>query len=464
MKSTVETLSPTRVRLSVEVPFEELSPHIAEAYKQVGQQVRVPGFRPGKAPKAVIDQRVGKEAVYAQALDGVMQANVVQALQDEDINPLGRPEVTDMGKIEEGADFSFTFEADVTPDFEMPDFASLKAEVERKPIDEAAIDEDIEQVRLRFSSLSTVERAAAEGDFVVIDLKATLNGEEVEGGSAEGMSHEVGAGGLVDGLDEALVGMSAGESKTIQSELAAGDQAGETADIEVTVTTVKERELPELDDEFAQMASEFDTIDELRESTRERLAKQANLSLAGSAREKVLEALLAEVELPLPEKAVSDEIDHRKKHLSDQVAQFGSSFEDYLKMMGKSVEEFDAETKEEVESNLRQSLVLGRIAGEKEIEVTNDQLTAEVMRIAQQQGVEQDKFPEFVQQLRQQGSLQQVNGDLRRRLALEEVIKEATISDNEGNVLTEEELFPGKKEAEEAAEAESEDDSTEDDK
>ncbi|QSB06535.1 trigger factor [Natronoglycomyces albus] len=452
MKSTVETLSPTRVRLSVEVPFEELSPHIAEAYKQVGQQVRVPGFRPGKAPKAIIDQRVGRDAIYAQAIDGVMQTNVMQALQDEEITPLGRPEVTDMDKIEEGEPFTFTFETDVTPDFEMPEFSSLKAEVERKGVDEAAVDEDIEGVRLRFSSLKTVERAADNGDFVVIDLKATIDGEEVEGGSAEAMSHEVGAGGLVDGLDEALVGMSAGSSTTIKAPLAAGDKAGDDADIEITVQAVKERELPELDDEFAQMASEFDTIAELRESTRERLAKQSELSLAGAAREKVLDALLSAVDVPLPEKAVADEIEHRKKHLADQVSQFGSSFEDYLQMMGKSAEEFEAETKEEVENNLRQAIVLNRIAREKEVEVSNDQLTAEVMRIAQQQGVPQEQFPEFVQQLRQQGSLQQVGGDLRRRLALEEVVKEASIADDSGTALTSEELFPGRAEAEAAAE------------
>lgn len=447
MKSTVETLSPTRVRLSVEVPFEELAPYINEAYQSVGQQIRVPGFRPGKAPRQVIDQRIGRESVYAQAMDPAVQANLSKAVTENDVNALGRPELTEVKPIEDGKPFEFVVETDVTPEYELPDFSTLKVTVEADDVSEEDIDADLESQRLRFSSLKTVERPAAEGDFVVIDLKATQNGEEVEGGSVSGMSHEVGSGNLLDGLDEALVGMSAGDEKTIQSTLA-GEQEGETADVEVRVEQVKERELPELDDEFAEMSSPYDTLEELREATRERLEQQAVAGKASEARAKTLDALLEAVELPLPEKTVEDEIAHTRGHLEEQVTQMAGSFEEYLSAIDKTAEEFDADLRKDVESNLRQSIILGRIAREKEVEVSGELMTSEVVRQAQQRGIPQEQFQQFVDELRGNGGLQQIASQLRQQLALEEVVKEATIVDAKGNELSEEDLFPGRAKAE----------------
>lgn len=446
MKSTVETLSPTRVRLSVEVPFEELAPFINEAYKTVGQQIRVPGFRPGKAPRQVIDQRVGRESVFAQAMDPAVQANLNKAVTENDVNALGRPELTEVKPIEDGKPFEFVVETDVTPAFELPDFASLKVTVEADDVSEEDVDADLDSQRLRFSSLKTVERAAAEGDFVVIDLRATQNGEEVEGGSVTGMSHEVGSGNLLDGLDEALVGMSAGDEKTIQSTLA-GEQDGETADVEVKVTQVKERELPDLDDDFAEMASQFDTLAELRDATRERLETQGRTGKANEARAKTLEALIEAVALPLPEKTVEAEIEHTRGHLQEQVVQLAGSFEEYLTAVGKTEEEFDQELRNDVESNLSQSIILGRIASERELEVSGELMTSEVVRQAQQRGVPQDQFQKFVDELRTNGGLQQIAASLRQQLALEEVVKEASIVDASGKELTEDELFPGRPKA-----------------
>ncbi|MCH7231026.1 trigger factor [Glycomyces sp. L485] len=451
MKSTVETLSPTRVRLSVEVPFEELAPYINEAYKSVGQQVRVPGFRPGKAPRPVIDQRVGRESVYAQAMDPAVQANLNKAVSENDVNALGRPELTEVKPIEDGKPFEFVVETDVTPDYELPDFSTLKVTVEADDVSEEDIDADLESQRLRFSSLKTVERPAADGDFVVVDLKATQNGEEVEGGSVTGMSHEVGSGNLLDGLDEALIGMSAEDEKTIQSTLA-GEQEGQTADVEVRVQQVKERELPELDDEFAEMSSPHDTLEELRDATRQRLEEQAVSGKASEARSKTLDALLEAVDLPLPEKTVNDEIDNSRNHLEEQVTQMAGSFEEYLAAIEKTAEEFDADLRKDIESNLRQSIILGRIAREKELEVSGDLMTAEVVRQAQQRGVPQEQFQQFVDQLRGNGGLQQIAANLRQQLALEEVVKEATIVDAKGNELSEEALFPGRAKAEAEAE------------
>lgn len=456
MKSTVETLSPTRVRLSVEVPFEELAPFINEAYKTVGQQVRVPGFRPGKAPRQVIDQRIGRESVYAQAMDPAVQANLTKAVTENDVNALGRPELTEVKPIEEGKPFEFVVETDVTPAFELPDFASLKVTIEAAGVSEEDVDKDLESQRLRFSSLKTVERAAAEGDFVVLDLLATQNGEEVEGGSVTGMSHEVGAGNLLDGLDEALIGMSAGDEKTIQSTLA-GEQEGETADVQVKVTQVKERELPELDDDFAEMASQFDTLAELREATRERLETQAVTGKANEARQKTLEALVEAIDLPLPENVVAEDVEHELMHMKgghDGVTDEAlAQFEQYLEMMGKSEDDFKADMIAENEARLRQSIILGKIARERELEVSGELMTAEVVRQAQQRGVPQDQFQKFVDELRTNGGLQQIAASLRQQLALEEVVKEASITDASGTELTEEDLFPGRK----AAEAEAED-------
>lgn len=457
MKSTVETLSPTRVRLSVEVPFEELAPFINEAYKTVGQQIRVPGFRPGKAPRQVIDQRVGRESVLAQAMDPAVQANLTQAVSENDVNALGRPELTEVKPIEEGKPFEFVVETDVTPAFDLPDFASIKVTVESGDVTEEDVDADIESQRLRFSSLKTVERAANTGDFVVIDLRATQDGEEVEGGSVTGMSHEVGQGNLLDGLDDALVGMAAGDEKTIQSTLA-GEQDGQNADVEVKVTQVKERELPDLDDDFAEMASPFDTLEELRGATRERLETQGKTGKANEARQKTLEALIEAVELPLPEKTVDAEIEHTRGHLEQQVVELAGGFDEYLTAVGKTAEEFDAELRDDVESNLRQSIILGRIAADRELEVSGELMTAEVVRQAQQRGVPQDQFQRFVDELRTNGGLQQIASSLRQQLALEEVVKDASITDASGKDLTEEDLFPGRKAAEEQApEADAED-------
>ncbi|WP_030161142.1 trigger factor [Glycomyces sp. NRRL B-16210] len=456
MKSTVETLSPTRVRLSVEVPFEELAPFINEAYQSVGQQIRVPGFRPGKAPRQVIDQRVGRESVFAQAMDPAVQANLNKAVTENDVNALGRPELTEVKPIEEGKPFEFTVETDVTPGFELPDFASLKVTVETSDVTEEDVDEDLESQRMRFSSLKTVERAADNGDFVVIDLVARQNGEVVEGGSVTGMSHEVGSGTLLDNLDDALVGMSAGDEKTIESTLA-GEQEGQDAEVEVKVTQVKERELPDLDDDFAEMASQFDTLEELRDATRERLQTASQSGRANDARTKTLEALIEAVGLPLPEKTVNDEIEHTRGHLQEQVVQIAGSFEDYLTAVGKTEEEFDAELRSDVESNLSQSIILGRIARDRELEVSGELMTAEVVRQAQQRGVPQDQFQKFVDELRGNGGLQQIAASLRQQLALEEVVKEATIVDASGKELTEEDLFPGRKAAADEAAAEAED-------
>lgn len=442
MKSTVETLSPTRVRLSVEVPFEELSEHLTQAYQKVGQQVKVPGFRPGKAPRAVIDQRVGKDTIYAQATDSALPSQLYAAIQEHEVRMLGRPSVTELEPIAEGKPLTFVAEVDVAPAIELPELSSLNVTVDSTDVTDEQVDEEIKNLRLRFGTLKTVDRAAAEGDFVTIDLKATIDGEEVEGGSATGMSHEVGAGDLLDGLDEALVGMSADDVKTFTTALAGGDRAGEDAEVEVKVNSVKERELPELDDDFAQLASEHDTMEELRDATRTTLSQRAVANQSQQVKENTADALAEAVEIPLPEGALDEEAQHRVSHLEERLSGMGLDLDTYLASQAKTREDFEAEQKEEAAVGLRRQLILDKVAEDAEIKVTAEQLTNEIRVRALQQGVPAEQHQEFANALRDRGLLPGLTGEIRRALALDEVVRAATIVDSNGTELTNDVLFP----------------------
>ncbi|BCB84510.1 hypothetical protein Psuf_018230 [Phytohabitans suffuscus] len=300
MKSTVETLSPTRVRLAIEVPFVELEPSLKKAYREIGQQIQIPGFRRGKVPAAVIDQRVGRAAVINEAIQEAIPAQILAAVREHDVKMLGRPELETFPAIEDGEPLKFTAEIDVRPEITLPDLSTIEISVDELQIADTEIDDQVKGLRERFATLKTVERAAQEGDYVQIDLGATVDGEEVPGGSATNISHEVGSKQLLPGLDEVLVGMSAGDSNTFVTQLVGGDFTGRDADVAVTVRTVKEKQLPELDDEFAQLASEFDTLEELRGDLRERVTRVKKVEQLYAARDKALAELVKAAEVPAP--------------------------------------------------------------------------------------------------------------------------------------------------------------------
>jgi trigger factor len=287
VKSTVETLSPTRVRLAIEVPFVELEPSLRKAYREIAQQVNVPGFRRGKVPAVVIDQRIGRGAVLNEAVQEAIPQNFLAAVREHDVKTIGRPEV-EITEISDGDKLAFTAEVDVRPPINLPDLSTVEVVVDEARIDESEVDEQVNGLRERFATLKTVERPAQNGDYVQLDLAATVDGEEVPGGSASNVSHEVGSQQLLPGLDDVLVGMSAGDSTSFQTQLVGGDFAGRDADVAVTVRTVKEKQLPELDDEFAQLASEFDTLAELRNDLRERLGKVQKVEQIFAARDEAL--------------------------------------------------------------------------------------------------------------------------------------------------------------------------------
>ena len=290
MPSSVDRLSPTRVKLTVEVSFDDLKPSLDKAYREIAKSVNIPGFRKGKVPPMVIDQRFGRGAIIQEALNDALPKFYGEAVSENNLNPLAQPEV-EVTKLEDGDSIEFTAEVDVRPDFDLPDFSTLTATVDAIDVTDEQIDAQLGGLRQRFGSKSVVERPAASGDVVTIDLIATKDGEPLPDATAEGLEYEIGTSGMLDGLDEAVTGLSAGESADFVSTLVGGPQKGEAADIRVTVTQVQEQELPELDDEFAQTASEFDSLDELRDDVAARLANAGRLEQAAKARDAVLENL-----------------------------------------------------------------------------------------------------------------------------------------------------------------------------
>jgi trigger factor len=428
VKSTVETLSPTRVRLAVEVPFDELKPSLDKAYASIAKQVRVPGFRPGKAPARIIDQRVGRAAVLDEAVQDAVPRAYADAVRENEVRVVGQPEI-ELTKLDDGDSLAFTAEVDVRPQVTLPSYDGIEVGVDDVTVTDEEIDQQVAGLRERFAVLKAADRPVAEGDYVSIDLRATVDGEEVPGGSTTGLSYEVGSDELMPGLDEALAGASAGDQREFRTELVAGDFAGRTADVAVTVRSVKEKELPELDDEFAQTASEFDTLEELRADVRARLERVKALEQGAQARDAVLEALLSATDVPLPESAVRGEVEWRQHDIGHQLEGAGLRLEDYLSAEGRSREDFDDEVRRNAEAAVKSQLVLDAIADAEELGVSEAELTEHVIAQAQRYNVSPQ---EFAQQMTQAGNLPALVSDVRRSKALATVLERARITDASG--------------------------------
>ncbi len=445
MKSTVETLSPTRVRLAIEVPFAELEPSLRKAYREIGAQVTIPGFRRGKVPAAVIDQRVGRGAVLNEAVQDVIPSQFLAAVREHEVKTLGRPEV-EITEFTDGEPLKFTAEVDVRPEITLPKLDEIEVTVEEIKLGDEEIEEQLSGLRERFSTLKTVERAALNGDYVQIDLAATVDGEEVPGGSATNVSHEVGSGQLLAGLDEALVGMSAGDSTTFTTQLVGGDFAGRDAEVSVTVRSVKEKQLPPLDDEFAQLASEFDTLDELRNDLREKLTRVKRVEQLYDARDKALKALVEASDVPAPEGVVRDEVEQRKEAMTDQLQRIGASMDEYLQAEGKTQEEVDSELSDAAIEGVKIQLVLDTLADAEKLEVSDDEFGHEIVHRAQRSGMAPQQYYD---QLIRSGTAAAVFGDVRRGKALALVMEHVKISDAAGNQLSLDDLRGPAEEAEE---------------
>ena len=420
MKSALETLSPTRVKLTIEAPFGDLADHFAKAYKEIAGKVTIPGFRKGKVPSHLIDQRVGRAAVLDEAINIAIPALYMEAAREHEVRVIGRPEV-DITELVDNEKLAFTVEVDVRPKLDLPSLEGIKLTVDPVDVSEKDIDEQVEALRIRFGTLSTVEKIVENGDFVSMDLIARINGKEVDGGSANNLSYEVGTDRMIPGLDAALVGLNASESKIFKSELY-GTEVGELADVEVKVNAVKHRDLPPLDDAFAELASEFDTLAQLRDDVKSRLERLKSLEQGTQARDKLLEYLLENTKVPLPEKFVEAEV---HAHLEPE---------------GRLE---DAAHRAEVESDVRKSLtnnfLLDSIVDAEKVDVSEAELTEFIIRSAMRYGMPPEQF---AQEVAQAGQISSLVADVARTKALAVILEQCKVVDSKGKAVDLEALRP----------------------
>jgi len=440
VKSTVEQLSPTRVRINVEVPFTELKPDFDRAYKELAKQIRLPGFRPGKAPAKLLEARVGREALLDQVINEALPSRYGQALTESDVKPLGQPEI-EVTKKEYGEELVFTAEVDVRPDFTLPDLGTLKITVDPIDVSDEDVDGELQSLRARFGTLTGVERPAASGDFVSIDLSATIGGEDVPEAATKGLSHEVGSGQLIDGLDDAIVGLSAGESKVFTTELAAGPHAGKEAEVTVTLGAVKQRELPEPDDEFAQLASEFDTIEDLRENLADQVRQAKRVQQAEQIRINALEALIEQVDVPLPEAIVQAQVDSTLHNALHGLDHDEAKLAEALDKQGTTREKFETDARSEAEKAIKTQLVLDALGDDLDIQVSQEDLTERLVVTSRQYGIEPQQLLGYLQQ---QNQLPAMFADVRRGLTIAAAVESATVTDTDGTVVDTAEFFGGR--------------------
>lgn len=419
MKTAVEKLNPTLAKIEVEVPFSEFKTYLDRTYKSLAQQIQVPGFRKGKTPKQLIEQRAGFDFIVENALNEGLNEFYSQALAENDLTPLAQPELDIVSKPEEGnreADVKLSIEVTVRPEIELPDYSGIKVEVAAAEVTDEDKQTALDNLRSRFGTLKTVDRPAANEDFVTIDLTASIDGEEVDG--ANDLSYQVGAGTMLEGLDEALTGLSAGEDATFETKLAGGEHSGEAATVKVKVTAVKERELPEADDDFAQLASEFDTIDELKEDLAKQAADAKVAEQGAEARDKVLDALVEMVEIPVPEKVIEEQI---SQHFDNPQAD-----------ADHDTEEHRAEVRENTERAFKNEMILDAIAEKEEIGVEQAELIDYIITMSSQYGMDPNQFAQMLDGSGQAGMLV---GEVRRSKALASALEKAEVKDSEGKAV-----------------------------
>ncbi|WP_125775019.1 trigger factor [Antribacter gilvus] len=432
MKSAVETLDPTKVKLTVEVEYDELKPSIDHAYKHIAEQVNVPGFRKGKVPPRIVEQRVGWGAIIEHAVNDGLSGFYRQAASEASLRPLGQPEVevTEIpAKAGEGQ-LKFTAEVEVRPEIEIPELSGLDVSVDSTAVTEEDVNERLEALRERFGTLVGVDRPAVEGDYIVIDLKAVIGEDEVD--SVSGVSYQIGSGNMLEGLDEALTGLSAGETATFTAPLAGGEHEGQDADVTVTATSVKQRDLPEADDDFAQLASEFDTLAELTDDLRTQVASAKTSNQAVLARDALLEKLLSSVEIPVPSGVVEAEV-HR--HLESE-----GRLED---------DEHRAEVTVDATKAVQNQILLDTLAEKLEVKVAQGELIEYLVSASRQYGMEPG---EFISTLDKNGQIPAMVGEVARSKALAVALRKVDVKDADGNVVDLSE-FIGSDEDDQAAEA-----------
>ncbi|TXJ06881.1 MAG: trigger factor [Aeromicrobium sp.] len=432
MKSSTEALSPTRVKLTIVVPFDEFKPSLDKAYKTIGSQIQVPGFRKGKVPAAVVDQRVGRGAVLDEALNSVLPTWYQAALQETSTVPLGQPEM-DLTKFVDGEDIELVAEVDVRPTLELPDLSAISVTVADAAVTDADVEEQLEALRENFATYSEVDRAAAEGDSVTIDLAAAeKDGTVIDEAQASGLPYVIGQATMIEGLDEALIGLDKGASQTFGTTLVGGELAGKEVDVTVTLTEVREQELPELDDELAQMASQFDTIEQLRADLVERLTRGKRMAQAAEARDLILEEIVGKIEAPLPDGFLENEVGARRQQMDMQLAQAGLTIDNYLADEEKTLEEFETELDKNVRDSIVAQFVLDQLVEDGDYGIDNDELSQHIMRRAQESG---DDPNAYVQHLMEHNHIPEMISEVLRGKALAALVEGANVVDASGNTI-----------------------------
>ena len=419
MKTAVEKLNPTLAKIEVEVPFAEFKPYLDRTYKNLSGQISVPGFRKGKLPEQLIEQRAGFDYIVEASLNDALNDYYAQALGENELSPLAQPELdvqSQPSTENREADLKLTITVTVRPEIELPNYEGLEVEVDEVEVTAEDEVQALDALRERFGTLKTVERPAADKDFVTIDIAAEIDGEQVD--AANDLSYQIGSGTMLDGIDEALTGLSAGEDATFETKLSGGEHAGEQAVIKVKLSAVKERELPAADDEFAQLASEFDTIEELKEDIKKQVAEAKVAEQGTQARDKVLAKLVELVEIPVPEKVIEDQLE---QHFNNPNAE-----------AGHDTEEHRAEVRENTETAFKNEMVLDAVADKEEVTVDQAEMINYIITMSSQYGMDPNQFAQMLDGSGQAGALV---GEVRRSKALAAVLKTAVVKDTKGNVV-----------------------------
>ena len=413
MKTTVERLTPTRVKLSIEVTPEEFKPSLDHAYEHIAETVNIPGFRKGKIPAAILDQRVGRPAILAHAINDGLDSIYRSAIEAEKLRPLGQPSA-DVKEAPDEKTFAgnlvVEIEVEVRPEINLPEYKGMKVTVDVIKVGEIEVDAEIDRLRSRFGTLTTVDRPAQKGDFTSIDLVASVDGKQID--QAQSISYEIGSDSLLDGIDDALDTLTAGETTTFKSKLVGGDRAGQEAEITVTLNAVKERELPALDDDWAQMASEFDTVKDLKASIEDQIRKSKSYTQGLQARELLTEELLKLVDVPVSEELINADVE---RHLEGEGRQLDDAHR--------------AEVVIESTKSFQVQMLLDAIAEAEQVRVNENELLQYLMQASQSYGMDPN---EFVKTVDEQGQIPSFVAEVARRKALSVVLENAKVSDSSG--------------------------------
>lgn len=416
MKTAVERIKPTRAKLTIEVTPEEFRPSIDHAYEHIAETVNIPGFRKGKIPAAILDQRIGRPAVLAHAINDGLDTIYRKAIEEAGVRPLGQPSA-DVKQSPDEKTFEgnliVEIEVEVRPEIDLKEYKGLAVKVDEIKVEKAEIEKELDALRARFGSLKTVERAAKSGDFVTIDLSAEIDGNKID--SAENISYEIGSGNLLDGIDEALETLTAGEETTFKSKLVGGDKAGVEAEVSVKLTAVKERELPKADDAFAQLASEFDTIAELKADLEKQIERSKSYGQGIQARDLLTDKLLELIDVPVSDELVQGDVN---RHLE-----------------GEGRLEDDAHRAEVLEQSIRSfkvQMLLDVISEKEDIKVGEQELIQYLVQSSQQYGMAPN---DFIKAISEQGQVPMFVAEVGRRKALSVVLEAAKVTDSKGKAV-----------------------------